>query len=435
MPVLSQGDLFAALARGSFDDLIGTQEADWLEFKLTGYQVDRPRWKWALARDVAALANSRGGCLVLGVETRRESDEITDTAVAVRPIRRSTVDPQKYLDTVHGLFYPHVDGIRTHWFPPSGTEEAIFVIEVPPPASQTGFVLVTRTLVEEDRELTAFTVVRRDGTRVVTLTPGEIHRLLADGQRSSISTAPVNGSEVDRRPDQILDELELAQEWGELAVLFLQAIPSTTSRLAGFYEEDGMRGALGRHKPVRAGKHGFNLRLHDSLKVDEGALQYLADYRRAIRIERSGLFTFGMLATPAYLAWATEALAQPGTSQAWLNSIALVESVVEFYRFLEQEILPAASPITTWRSRVVGRRFESGQVCLRAGVPSPMALPMMVPTMATAENWEHDVPVSGRPEVDSFQAVEEIYAVFGLGISAIPFTDDGTISFDALNAI
>lgn len=146
------------------------------------------------------------------------------------------------------------------------------------------------------------------------------------------------------------------------------------------------------------------------------------------------MFTLGALATPEYLAWGTGTWNTPATIQVWLNSIALVETAVEFFRFVEQDLVRAAPSNTTWHARVLCRRFDRGPVCLRAGPPT-MGFPMLKPPVASASDWEGQVAVSGNPEADAFAALVEVYALFGLPESAIPYSDGAAISVEQLRTV
>jgi Putative DNA-binding domain len=429
----SQGELFSVLASGELDRLVGTEETDWLDFKKTAYRLDDVREKWELAKDVSAFANSRGGCIVMGVETRREQHQITDVATAIRPIKRVLVNPQRYLDVIDEWCFPHIEGVTPHWFPREGPD-GLFVLEIPAQPDRSRYVLVTHSVGDDGRELNAMMITRRDGSRVVTLTPGEVHRLINDGLRSASALTQIK-SEDDSRPDNEIEALVSAQHWEEMPVFFLQAIPSSTARLDRFYESEGVRGALTRHVPVRNHVAGFNLRVLGDVNVAEGAIEYLADSRRCIRIDPSGLFTFGALATSDYLAWGTSSWAEPGTREVWLNSIALVETTLEFYRFLAAEIMPSTPAGTTWTSRVVCQRFDEGLVHLRPGPPNANALPMINPPRASSGDWIQQVPVSGQPERDAFTALTEIYALFGLPKRDIPFVEGDSISLDRLRTL
>jgi hypothetical protein len=60
-----------ALAAGRPERLIGARKCAWLDAKGQPYQLDQPRSAAELAKDVAALANTGGGVIVVGLRTRR----------------------------------------------------------------------------------------------------------------------------------------------------------------------------------------------------------------------------------------------------------------------------------------------------------------------------------------------------------------------------
>ncbi|NOT96228.1 MAG: ATP-binding protein, partial [Nitrospira sp.] len=66
---LSLEDVQQILESGEFDSLIGTQEDDHLECKGEPYQLDINHAKLEFAKDVSALANAKGGIILIGVRT------------------------------------------------------------------------------------------------------------------------------------------------------------------------------------------------------------------------------------------------------------------------------------------------------------------------------------------------------------------------------
>lgn len=61
MCVPSRLKVVEALAAGRPEDLIGTAECEWLDFKRDLYHLESDKGKFELCKDVAALANSQGG--------------------------------------------------------------------------------------------------------------------------------------------------------------------------------------------------------------------------------------------------------------------------------------------------------------------------------------------------------------------------------------
>ena len=61
-----------AVSSGRLDALIGMRECLWLDAKGEPYKLGNPRDDAELAKDVVALANARGGLLIIGLETNKE---------------------------------------------------------------------------------------------------------------------------------------------------------------------------------------------------------------------------------------------------------------------------------------------------------------------------------------------------------------------------
>ena len=81
------------LASGRFDELLGTGETRWLDFK-TFVDINKPKGRRDLAADIASFANSNGGALVVGVRTVQDpetSQEIAGSTIYQRSKRSITV--------------------------------------------------------------------------------------------------------------------------------------------------------------------------------------------------------------------------------------------------------------------------------------------------------------------------------------------------------
>ena len=110
-------DLLLALENGNFDLVLGTAESDDIEFKQGAYLLDQPRQKWELAKDVAALANSRGGTIVVGFRRQKSQNHIVDTAIEHRPIPKALINWDSYRQTLGRWLRPAVTGLAGRWFP------------------------------------------------------------------------------------------------------------------------------------------------------------------------------------------------------------------------------------------------------------------------------------------------------------------------------
>lgn len=132
MAVDTQGELIDALATGDFERVFGTPESSWLEFKERPYRLAEADQQWELAKDVAAIAQSQGGLLILGYSNEKLINEGVDRAKAHRPIPRSMVSPGQYKAIIEKRVYPSVLGISARWYPPGPEEDkGVFVLKVP----------------------------------------------------------------------------------------------------------------------------------------------------------------------------------------------------------------------------------------------------------------------------------------------------------------
>lgn len=111
----------------------GPRECAWLDAKGQPYQLDQPKSAAELAKDVAALANTSGGVIVIGLRTRREgSSEVIDE---VHPVPDKLIDRDRHRKLVRERVFPFVRDFSTWWLP-VGDERGLLVIDVPAQASK-----------------------------------------------------------------------------------------------------------------------------------------------------------------------------------------------------------------------------------------------------------------------------------------------------------
>jgi hypothetical protein len=429
MAVASAAELREALGSNDFQRIVGTPEEDWLDFKRSPYQLDTDKDRWELAKDVAALANQRGGFLVIGVDTSRRPFEIVDTASEIRCVAKTQVDPTRYRAVILAWVYPPLRGVTAHWFPPDpDKDEGLFVLEIPDQDPRSQPFMVRKMITEDDKVRDAFGIPVRDGATVLWLPVGEVHRLISDGLRSrrvAGELPPTAEPEARPLPDNVMDEIEHSQGWETEPVYFLQASAPQGTTLDDLHEESGVRGSLQRIEPLRAG--GFNLGRPSQLEVRNGTLASFSDPRKAIWIDSSGLCVVGAEATHDFLAWATESMTALIPGAVLLNPVAVVEFTLEFFRFVHRELVPRSSP-GSWRFTVICRRFVSGgPVALGQGPGVQILLPGGVRN-ASSDNWRQSLQGTGTAGRDAYQALALLYQLFGQPPSAIPFTENDAVS-------
>ena len=129
------------LRAGRGDLLRGQPESAWLEVKAEPYDLKDPTVKFELAKDVAAMANSRrGGIVVIGMSTEKkgrrqgEVDLIGDySKTSLKSLKR-----QQYRSLVAKWVYPSLVGFEIERMEGStaGEEVAVLVIPAQPEAKR-----------------------------------------------------------------------------------------------------------------------------------------------------------------------------------------------------------------------------------------------------------------------------------------------------------
>jgi len=220
-------ELRAALGAGDFDRLLGTPEDTWIDFKKEPYRLDTFKGKWEYAKDVAALANASGGCLVIGVKTGRPQNEPISVAESYVSVPKKLVDIKQHGDMLLNGVYPEVWGVTMSWFPPdSGSDAGLLLIEVPAQRQRDKPFVLRSMFGPDERQMTsALGVPVRNGSETIWLKAERLHPLLG-GALGSISTDASN-SEKKRleRANDIVRTISRENDWTDVPTMFLQASP------------------------------------------------------------------------------------------------------------------------------------------------------------------------------------------------------------------
>ena len=100
-------DLWDIVSKGEFGRLIGEIEGQYLDVKGQPYLLDSGMdAKRELAKDVAAFANARGGCIVIGATTKDALLRAGEEIDAVYPIPQSMFDPVQHQKVLSEWLYP-----------------------------------------------------------------------------------------------------------------------------------------------------------------------------------------------------------------------------------------------------------------------------------------------------------------------------------------
>jgi hypothetical protein len=440
--VIGSVELIRALNEQAFDRLLDTPESDTIDFKTTRYELDQPRGRWELAKDVTAFANARGGVIVLGVETQRNPNDVVERASAIRPLRKRLVNTDQCRDVIAGWIHPMVRDFRCHWFSPDpAVDEGLLLLEVPAQREEDKYFVVRRMIDEGGRQIEALGIPVRDGAGVRWISAETAQGLIADGltsRRMDVAGALVRDRHRDeqlQRADELLDQIEQTQGWRELPMYALQALPPPgPDRLSGFLSDAGLTGAL--RRPTELRRHGFTIysgevERHRQALVSQSAI-------KSLRLEPDGLLTFATVATDDIGALGhavNDMLANTPRAQRRpplvLNTIALVEMTLESFLFVDRELRGRAAA-GQWSFRVVCLRLR-GQVGLDPGQRNmgPRALydPWVFGRLrdATDDDWRRTIADRGDAAMNAFAALEEVYALFGVPPEDIAFADGARI--------
>jgi Putative DNA-binding domain len=147
--VMAQLDLQAirdALASGRPEALIGMRECMWLDAKSAPYKLGDPKQAVELAKDVVALANARGGVLVIGLETAKQDGR--DVIAGLRPVEAAKVNIEQHRMIVRARCIPHIRGLEVEWLK-ADDNTGYLVIYVPAqPESEKLFVVTSGQLAD-----------------------------------------------------------------------------------------------------------------------------------------------------------------------------------------------------------------------------------------------------------------------------------------------
>lgn len=116
------------LRSGGLDAVLGLRECVWLDAKGKPYKLGHPAQDAELCKDTTALANARGGLLLIGYETDRRGGR--EVLARLMPVPGDSVNLEQYRMILRARVYPDIRDLEIEWIP-AGDESGILVIHVP----------------------------------------------------------------------------------------------------------------------------------------------------------------------------------------------------------------------------------------------------------------------------------------------------------------
>jgi hypothetical protein len=131
---LSPSTALDLLRAGKGNLLRGQPESAWLEAKALPYKLSDESVKYELGKDVAAMANSReGGIIVLGMSTEKKKRKSeVDTIGDYNEIDLKRVKRQQYRHLVAKWVYPTLNGFEVELIEGSAKDWGIAILVIPP---------------------------------------------------------------------------------------------------------------------------------------------------------------------------------------------------------------------------------------------------------------------------------------------------------------
>ncbi len=445
-------DVLRALRAGEPETILGTPEQPQLDFKLTPYNVETPKHRLELGKDVAALANSGGGALVLGVATSKDEGRNEEVASSLTPFPTDLVDEEQYLKILEAAIYAPLHGVAIeHYLIPESPGKQLAAVIIPEQdADREPFLQVKAWDPETQRPIDAVALPRRSGSHTMYEPVGLLHRDIADGRRSRARPTDQEGERpavgspqqspdpsVDTSPTHatgtVIEEMCGMLEWGEIPALFLTAQPGHPQNQPGdFYSESGLRGAISRHRNVR-GAVAFGITYGLETSRLRGSILSVDADMRFLRIQPDGHLVAGAAGTPEFLGWAQDRTI-PIRHSLNINPVVLVEWVLEFCRFLHETMMETFDG-EPWTIAVAGRRLATADRPLSLFGGRPHSFLPREGRMAPEDTFEQTIAVGDRPETTAFRVLEAIYLWWELSSEEIPFSQGGEVVPSQLEAL
>ena len=194
MVIRSAAAALRALRSGALDSVVGLRECAWLDVKEQAYKLGHPAQDAELCKDSAALANARGGLLLIGYGTARRAGR--EFVARLAPVSAESVNVEQYRMILRARVYPDIRDLELEWVRADDDQAGILVIHVPRQRENDKlFVIRGRAPAEGIR----VPVRDDDGTRW--LEPEGMQRLISGGWNALDSTSILSLLErTHRRP-------------------------------------------------------------------------------------------------------------------------------------------------------------------------------------------------------------------------------------------
>jgi len=120
--------VIGTLRSAGLDAVLGLRECVWLDAKEKPYKLGHPAQDAELCKDTAALANARGGVLLIGYGTARNRGR--EVLARLAPVPVESVNVEQYRMILRSRVYPDVRDLQIEWVAVDD-QAGVLVIHVP----------------------------------------------------------------------------------------------------------------------------------------------------------------------------------------------------------------------------------------------------------------------------------------------------------------
>jgi hypothetical protein len=447
---LSREQVLEVLSKGDFKALVGEFEGEWLECKRSPYVLTHEGQRAELAKDVSALANAKGGLLIIGVSTAKDQSHGRDVIDDVTPILLEQFDEVQYRDLIAAWTLPQLRNIdiRIHREPGRPTH-GLVSIDIPPCPPSEMPVLVCKTILDDGRRADiVFGYCERKLAGVTHHDAARIHSLIAQGmsnseilerldfltasqaRRSIQDTAASTPGNVDGRINEAIAAAKLTDQ----PCFLLAAYPMVgVNADALFASKSNPLVQLLEHPPeIR--NAGFDLTVDHSSHIVRGSLRRsVSEESKLIEMHHDGVVIFVSRGDSSGLCWGRE---KAQSTKNLINQLVLIESTYLFARFIHSAYGGLVTPGTnvTYRMALINVCSAERPCALfsgpldRWGYGTTREATDSLAQVSVMESYD-----SVAPARVAFLLLSKLYAWFGFESDNIPYssdTADGTNSID-----
>jgi len=433
MPTDAMTTVLTCLARSDFQAMIGTPEGHDVDFKLAPYILDTNKGKWELAKDVAGFANASGGCLVIGVREEQQAHQVAAVAAEIRNVPKTLVNVSRYRAVLEQWIVPAVEGVAFTWYPETeAAAEGILLIRVPPQPERVRPFLVTQVVDADGGTVNAVAWPKRNEDRIEWTRPDRMQHHLNIAATMAERIAELT---VAREPakavnlDGLAIDLRIAARAAEDPCIVIQIQPPAPMDLfPRMFGPDSLVSVLRQWKGIR--NYGFDFTTGREPETENGNLIVHGQVDGngspgwTLRIGSDGVLQLALPFRWHFLGWALRRESDPEDMNPRVNSVVLVEIVLNFFRLLRTQLDPSG----TWSGRVAAFSMRHFNVELHAGYRrrEMWGFPSK-PNVATGNEYVQTFACTGPAEHDAFQCLFRLYGLWGLGKDAIPFSRDEAV--------